>query len=110
VRDFVNASAAAMGIKLDWEEHGEHECARVFSCDEPFGGIDVGDVIVRVDPRYYRPAEVETLLGDASKAREQLNWVPRRSFGQLVDEMVSNDLREAREEAMVRSDRNWPAG
>jgi GDPmannose 4,6-dehydratase len=108
VRDFVNAAAGDMGIKLDWEEQGEHEHARVFSCAESYPGINVGDILVRVDRRYYRPAEVETLLGDASKARKVLGWKPRYTFEQMVAEMVRNDLREAREQAMIKADRRWP--
>ena len=110
VRDFVDASARAMGIKLDWEEKGEHEHARVFSCDKDYAGINVGDILVRVDPGYYRPTEVETLLGDASKAKEVLGWEPKISFERMVEEMVENDLRLAHEEALVRADRDWPGG
>jgi GDPmannose 4,6-dehydratase len=110
VRDFVNASAKAMEIKLDWEGEGQKEQARVNSCDEDYHGINVGDVLVKIDPRYYRPAEVETLLGDSSKARKALGWAPKISFDQMVEEMVENDLRLAHEEALVKADRNWPAG
>jgi GDPmannose 4,6-dehydratase len=110
VRDFVNATAREMGIKLDWEESGEHEHARVYSCEKTYHGIDVGDIIVRVDSRYYRPTEVETLLGDPSKAKDTLGWQPRYTFDQLVGEMVRNDMREAHEVALIRSDRRWPEG
>lgn len=110
VRDFVNASTAAMGIKLDWEEQGEHEHGRVFSCEETYHGINVGDIIVRIDPRYYRPAEVETLLGDPSKARKVLGWAPKISFERMVGEMIEHDLQLAHEEALVKADRNWPGG
>ncbi len=65
---------------------------------------------MRIDPRYYRPAEVETLLGDASKAKEVLGWEPKISFEQMVEEMVDNDLQLAHEEALVRADRNRPGG
>ena len=68
-------------------------------------GFRAGDVVVQVDPRYYRPAEVETLLGDASLAEELLGWAPRTSFRELVDEMVESDLRLAREEALIDRDR-----
>jgi GDPmannose 4,6-dehydratase len=105
VRDFVNAAAAEMKLGLDWEGSGDREQARVVSAGNDYPGIAVGDVIVRVDRRYYRPAEVETLLGDASKAREVLGWSPRIRFEDMVAEMVRNDLREAREDAMVRADR-----
>ena len=68
--------------------------------------IRAGDVVVQIDPRYYRPAEVDTLLGDASLAREKLGWSPRTSFSQLVTEMVENDLRLAREESLIDQDRS----
>ena len=110
VRDYVNAAAKEMGIKLDWEEKGEHEHARVYSCDKDYPGINVGDILVRIDPRYYRPTEVETLLGDASKAREVLGWVPKISFKEMVSEMVRVDLQLAHEDALVKADRNWPGG
>jgi len=108
VRDFVNATAGAMGIGLDWEGQGEREHARVTSCDRDHSGIDVGDVLVRIDPRYYRPTEVETLLGDASRAREVLGWEPKIPFAAMVGEMVEHDMRLAHEEALVQSDRNGP--
>ncbi len=110
VREFVDAAAAAMRIKLDWEEQGEHEHARVYACDESYPGIQPGDIVVRVDPRYYRPAEVDTLLGDATRAREQLGWSPTCEFTDLVAEMVESDLRLAHEEALVAADRSWPRG
>ena len=76
-----------------WSENGELR-------------FKAGDVVVQVDPRYYRPSEVETLLGDASLAREKLGWVPRTSFNELVDEMVETDLRLAREESLIDQDRS----
>ena len=66
----------------------------------------VGDVVVQIDPRYYRPTEVETLLGDASLARELLGWEASTSFEELVEEMVVTDLRLAREEALLNRDRS----
>ena len=106
VRDFVSAAASHMGMTLEWEDSGEQEHARVSACDESYPGIDAGDVLVRVDPRYYRPTEVETLLGDATKAREVLGWTPATSFEQMVGEMVQQDLMEAREQAMIRANRS----
>ena len=87
VRDFVEAAAQALGMRVTWKGHGVEE-----------HGIDADSdkVIVRVDPRYFRPAEVETLLGDATKARNQLGWTPRTSFSDLVREMVQADLHLAR--------------
>lgn len=86
VRDFVNAAAAELDIMITWEGNGENEIGR----DE------TGKIIVKVDPRYFRPAEVETLLGDASKAKDKLGWTPQTSFAQLVSEMVKSDYDEAR--------------
>jgi GDPmannose 4,6-dehydratase len=86
VRDFINAAAKALDMKIEWRGRG---------IDEQ-GVDDKGNCIVSVDPRYFRPAEVETLLGDASKAREKLGWTPETSFEQLVAEMAEHDLQEAR--------------
>ena len=105
VRDFVNTAAVSMGLQLEWSGKGADECARVVSSENDALGFRPGDVVVRIDPRYYRPAEVETLLGDASLAREKLGWVPKTSFSELVKEMVVNDLRLAREESLIDRDR-----
>jgi GDPmannose 4,6-dehydratase len=86
VRDFVNAAAWDLGIKLDWRGEG---------VDQKGYDRATGRCIVEVDPRYFRPAEVETLLGDPSKAKEKLGWSPQTSFQQLVAEMVREDLKDA---------------
>ncbi len=106
VRDFVNTAAEAMGVQLEWEGSGPGERAVVAWSENEALSFRAGDVVVQVDPRYYRPAEVETLLGDASLAREKLGWSPRTSFSQLVSEMVENDLRLAREESLIDRDRS----
>lgn len=85
VRDFVEAAAGILGMTIEWEGEGTKER----------GILEDGRTIVTVDPRYFRPAEVETLLGDASKARERLNWTPRISFEQLVEEMTLADFQAA---------------
>ncbi len=91
VREFVEHAAAHLGIQLRWKGEGADEL-----------GMDAeGRVIVQVDPRYFRPAEVETLLGDASKAHRELGWQPRISFAELVSEMVTEDLKEAERDALV---------
>lgn len=91
VRDFVDAAAAEIGMKLRWEGAGVDE-----------KGIDEqGRCIVSVDPRYFRPTEVETLLGDASKARERLGWSPRTQFKDLVAEMMREDLKAAERDEIV---------
>jgi GDP-mannose 4,6-dehydratase len=91
VRDFVNAAAAELGMKIRWEGSGREE-----------KGLDaMGRVIVAVDPRYFRPTEVETLLGDATKARLKLGWVPKITFDQLVSEMVGEDLKAAQRDKLI---------
>ncbi len=102
VRDFVNMAAGVLGITLCWHGSGLEEIAVV---DQPgeHEAVLAGQVIVRVDPRYFRPTEVDTLLGDASKARTQLGWTPRISLKQLVQEMVEADLAAARKYALVTS-------
>ncbi|MGV3741110.1 MAG: GDP-mannose 4,6-dehydratase [Burkholderiaceae bacterium] len=101
VRDFVNAAAAELGMTLRWEGSGVDEVGYVVDAG-PHGGAQVGQAIVRVDPRYFRPAEVETLLGDASKAHAKLGWKPRTSFDQLVKEMVESDLAATRKYELVK--------
>ncbi len=91
VRDFVDAAAGELGMKIQWSGQGVEETG---SCE--------GRVIVRVDPRYFRPAEVETLLGDASKARTKLNWSPTITFEEMVAEMVREDLKSAERDEVVR--------
>jgi len=85
VRDFVNQAAKNLEIKIDWKGKGLEEVGQ-------FDGKD----IIKVDPRYFRPTEVETLLGDSRKAKEELNWSPKISFEQLVKEMIDEDLRLAK--------------
>ncbi len=92
VRDFVNAAAEELGIHLRWEGNGVDEK----------GYDDKGRCIVAVDPRYFRPTEVETLLGDASKARKELGWAPRIGFSELVAEMVREDLKSAERDDLVK--------
>jgi len=105
VRDFVNATAGYMGLELEWIGDGVEEHAVVVSSRHPELLFRGGDVLVRVDPGYYRPAEVETLLGDASLAHEMLGWKATTTFDQLVLEMTRNDLRLAREEALINKHR-----
>lgn len=92
VRDFVNIAAKELDINITW--HGE-------GVDE-IGVDDNGNVIVRVDVRYFRPTEVETLLGDSSKAKEKLGWTPTTTFNELVAEMVREDLKSAERDELVK--------
>ncbi|HUV70472.1 MAG TPA: GDP-mannose 4,6-dehydratase [Terracidiphilus sp.] len=92
VREFVDLAAAELGMKLRWQGTGVDEHA----LDEQ------GRTIIRVDPRYFRPSEVETLLGDPAKARRELGWYPRTTFRQLVAEMVAEDLKIAKRNLLVQ--------
>jgi len=106
VRDFVERAAAEIGIRLRWQGEGVDEIGVVVSFEDKGERLKVkgpkeGDIIVRVDPRYFRPTEVESLLGDASKAKRELGWEPKISFDQLVREMVLADLEVAKRDALV---------
>jgi GDPmannose 4,6-dehydratase len=92
VREFINNATEELDIKIQWKGHG---------IDEK-GFDENGKCIIAVDTRYYRPAEVETLLGDASKAQRQLGWKPRISFKELVAEMVREDLQSATRDEFVK--------
>ena len=91
VRDFVNIASRELGLDIRWEGEGVNEIGRLN-----------GQPVVRVDPRYFRPAEVESLLGDATKARVKLGWTPKITFQQLVSEMVREDLKAAERDELVR--------
>jgi GDPmannose 4,6-dehydratase len=106
VREFVETAAECMGLQLEWEGGGAEERGVVAWSENDELGFRAGDVVVQVDPRYYRPAEVDTLLGDATLARDLLGWTPRISFRELVEEMVAADLRLARETALIDRDRD----
>ena len=106
VRQFVEFAASELGITLAFSGEGDHEIGTVTRI-EPVGGeikarCRVGEVIVKVDPRYYRPTEVETLLGDPSKARQKLGWVPKITLPELVKEMVEYDYTAARRDSLVK--------
>jgi GDPmannose 4,6-dehydratase len=104
VREFVRMSAENAGIKLEFSGEGLEEIATVTSVDESLApSVKPGDVIVRIDPRYFRPAEVETLLGDPTKAKEKLGWVPEITVEEMCAEMVAADLDTARQHALLKS-------
>jgi GDPmannose 4,6-dehydratase len=102
VRQFVELAAQGLGITLKFEGSGEYETATVMKVDGDRARCRVGDVVLRVDPRYYRPTEVETLLGDPSKARQKLGWTPTATLPELVTEMVDADYEAARRDSMVK--------
>jgi len=111
VRDFVETAAAELGITLKWEGNGVEEQGIVDQVrsleNQKFDAtvyVKPGDVIVRVDPRYFRPTEVETLLGDPTKAKEKLGWVPKITFKELVSEMIHFDIEEARRDELCQNE------
>lgn len=107
VREFVERAAAKLGITLSWEGDGVDEKGVVASLDNKTieaqkCKVQEGQIIIRVDQRYFRPTEVESLLGDPSKAKQELGWEPRISFDELVQEMVLTDLEMAKRDALVK--------
>ncbi|MDB5969335.1 MAG: gmd [Hydrocarboniphaga sp.] len=102
VRQFVDRAAAELGITLEWKGSGVNEVGIVTSVTNAEVKLKPGTKIVAVDPRYFRPAEVETLLGDPTKAKEKLGWVPKITFAELVSEMVREDLKSAKRDSLVK--------
>ena len=116
VREFVKAAAAEAGIGIEWQGSGKDEVGLVSSFDSsriPAAGaagieaaapsiVRPGQTVVRIDPRYFRPSEVDTLLGDPSKAKEKLGWAPKVKFADLVREMVRADIAEAQRDDLCR--------
>ncbi|MGI9343529.1 MAG: GDP-mannose 4,6-dehydratase [Gammaproteobacteria bacterium] len=101
VREFIEIAAGQLGIEIDWEGDGENECGRLGGALGPASLAQPGEPIIRIDPRYYRPTEVDTLLGDPTKAARQLGWKPRISFSDMVTEMVATDLAIAERDALT---------
>ena len=103
VRQFIEWSAKELGIILRFEGKGINEVGVVESINgDNAPNIEVGDVIVRIDPRYFRPAEVETLLGDPTKAKQKLGWTPKISVKEMCSEMVEYDLKIAKQHALLK--------
>ena len=103
VRQFIIWSAAELGITLEFSGAGVDEVAKVSAIEgDKAPALKVGDVVMRVDTRYFRPAEVETLLGDPTKAKEKLGWVPEITVQQMCAEMAAHDLDEARRHALLK--------
>ncbi len=118
VRDFVDAAAGELGLILRWEGNGVEEvgaiekvlpkgsgvCTKRREINPQAGELKAGDIIIRVDPRYFRPTEVETLLGDPTKAHQKLGWKPKTRFADLVREMTCADLDEAQRDALCKTE------
>ncbi|HEC5276929.1 TPA: GDP-mannose 4,6-dehydratase [Enterobacter cloacae] len=104
VREFVRMSAKEAGIEIEFTGTGINEIATVIGITSEFAtGVSIGDVIVRVDPRYFRPAEVETLLGDPTNAKNKLGWTPEITVEEMCAEMVACDLEKAKQHALLKS-------
>jgi GDPmannose 4,6-dehydratase len=104
VREFVRMSAAEAGIELEFTGTGVDEIATVTAVDsEKAPAVSVGDVIVKVNPKFFRPAEVETLLGDPTKAKEKLGWTPEITVEEMCAEMVQADVNKAKQHALLKA-------
>ena len=104
VREFIRWSAEELGVELEFSGEGVEEIATVAGISgEKAPALKVGDVVMRIDPRYFRPAEVETLLGDPSKAREKLGWEPEITAREMCSEMIETDLKEAQRHAFLKA-------
>src|SRR5206468_10314651 len=102
VREFLAVAARRLGIELAFEGEGDAEVAKVVRVDGARAHCKAGDLIAKVDPRYYRPTEVQSLLGDASKARTKLGWTPTVGFEDLVHEMADADYVGAQRDSLVK--------
>ncbi len=104
VREFICWAATELGITLEFSGTGIDEVAKVIKIDgEKAPALNIGDVIVRIDPRYFRPAEVETLLGDPAKAKDLLGWMPEITAQEMCSEMIAEDLKIAKRNALLKS-------
>jgi len=92
IRDFVQFAFAEVGIELSFEGENENEIAKIKACNNPEFQLEIGKVVVRVDHQYYRPTEVDLLVGDPTKSKTQLGWVPQYDLAGIVKEMVASDL------------------
>lgn len=103
VREFIKMSAFELGVELDFHGDGVDEIAVVKAIEgDKAPALKIGDVIVKVDPSYFRPAEVETLLGDPSKAKDDLGWIPEITLQEMIKEMVESDLEKAKQHALLQ--------
>lgn len=103
VREFVRLAFAELGIELEFSGEGIEESARVIACNNPDYQLEIGDVVVQIDERYFRPTEVELLIGDPTKAKTQLGWEPNYDLAALVQEMVQADLKLFHRDAYLQA-------
>jgi GDPmannose 4,6-dehydratase len=103
VREFIEKSAAVLGITIRWEGSGKQEVGIIDSLSPQSSVLSTRDIIIRIDPRYYRPTEVETLLGDPMKAEKELGWIPVITLDEMIEEMMGHDLDEAKRHALLKA-------
>ncbi|WP_375239684.1 GDP-mannose 4,6-dehydratase [Aurantibacter sp.] len=102
VRDFIKMAFNHVGITLKFEGENENEVGKVVSCTNPEYQLNKGDIVVKVDPEYYRPTEVELLIGDASKCKKQLGWQPKHTLQDLITDMMNSDLKLFKKEQYLK--------
>jgi GDPmannose 4,6-dehydratase len=102
VRDFVRMAFSEVGIQIEFKGEGVNEKGFVVSCTNPSFQIEIGKQIIAVDPKYFRPTEVDLLIGDPTKSKTKLGWVPKYSLASLVQEMVQSDLNRMRTEQILK--------
>jgi len=104
VREFINKTVAQLGIEIAWQGEGVDEIGRVVSiAGDKAPALKVDDIIVKIDPRYFRPTEVETLLGNPAKAKQKLGWTPKITLDEMIEEMVAYDLDQAKQHALLKN-------
>jgi GDPmannose 4,6-dehydratase len=104
VREFIRIASLELGFELTFEGNGLKEIAKVSKIlGDKSPALKVGDIIMRIDPKYFRPTEVETLLGDPTKARKKLGWVPEISVQEMCSEMVASDLNKAKSQVLLKN-------
>jgi GDPmannose 4,6-dehydratase len=103
VRDFVRKAFGYVGMELEFYGEGKDEKARVIACHNPEFMMEKGRCVLEVDPRYFRPTEVDILLGDASKARKELGWEPKLNLGDLVSDMMQSDIHLMKKEQFLKN-------
>jgi len=102
VRDFIKMAFAEVGITLEFYGEGAEERAKVVSCDNPKYQVEIGREVVAVDKKYFRPTEVDLLIGDPSKCKEKLNWKPKYDLAGLVNDMMQADVEHFEKERMLK--------
>jgi GDPmannose 4,6-dehydratase len=102
VREFAKMAFNVVGITIDFEGENEHEIGKVVHCSNPKYQVAIGSTIIKIDPNYYRPTEVDLLIGDATKCRNKLQWKPKYTLQELVNEMVESDLKLFQKEQFLK--------